>query len=259
MSDAIFELRGVSKTFQIRQGIFARGPEFRALDDVNLVLKPGTFYALVGESGSGKTTLARLLCGLAEASSGEILFEGVPLAERLRRDPADFRARVQMVFQNPFSSLDPKWRVQRIVEEGIPHLSRAGRSARVGEAMNQVGLPLEYLARKPGALSGGERQRVAIARALAMKPCFLILDEPTSQLDVTIQAGILSLLKGLSSSLVGGILFITHDLPLVRWMAEEIFVLHEGRLVEQGKTEEIMMLPKNSYTRSLMEAVPSWP
>lgn len=257
--DILFELRNVSKIFRVRKGIFKRGPAFKALDNVHLVLKRGTCYGVVGESGSGKTTLARLLTGLLRNDSGELLFEGRLLPEVLRHNASRFRQRVQMVFQNPFMSLDPKWRVGKILEEGIQDLPSVERARRVEEAVRRVRLKREYLSRMPDELSGGEKQRIAIARALVMQPEFLILDEPTSQLDVTIQAQILVLLQELQESFRGGMLFITHDIALVSRLAHELFVLCQGRIVEEGRKTEVLHSPRSDYTRRLLQAVPKWP
>jgi len=258
-SEPILELRNVSKSFFVRQGIFRHGPAFQALHDVSFALRRGKFYGLVGESGSGKTTLARLLIGLLAPNKGQILFEGHPLGEILRIHKGRFRRQIQMVFQNPFLSLDPKWRIKRIVEEGIQGWGRMEKMARVEKALERVGLGEQYLERFPGELSGGERQRVAIARALVLNPEFLILDEPTSQLDVSVQAQVVALLKELHRSFQGGILLITHDLPLVNQLAEEILVLHQGRLVEQGEKSNLISSPKSDYTKRLLRAVPTWP
>ncbi len=254
-----FELRNVSKTFSIRKGIFKKGNEFRALDGINLSFKRGVFYGLIGESGSGKTTLARLLVRLINPSDGEIFFEGRLLTDILRNKRYKFRQRVQLIFQNPFMSLDPKWTIRKILEEGILELQVRDRASRVEKALSEVHLKKEYLSRKPTELSGGERQRVAIARALVMEPEFLILDEPTSQLDVSIQAQVVSLLKELSQALKASFLFITHDVALVSHLAKEIIVLHKGRVVEKGERVAVLNNPQSAYTKKLMGAIPSWP
>jgi ABC-type glutathione transport system ATPase component len=258
-SDPVFELRSVSKTFFLRKGLFQRGPESVVLSGVSLSFTRGKVYGLVGESGSGKTTLARLMTGLLMPTKGEIFFEGRTLAELLRERRSDFPGRVQMVFQNPYSSLDPRWRVRDIVEEGIQRLKREERANRVEEAFRRMRLKTTLLARRPDALSGGERQRVAMARALVMRPEFLILDEPTSQLDVTVQGEIIALLSEFHRVFQGGLLFITHDLALASKLVDELIVMEKGQVVEQGTQQEVFASPKHSYTRKLLDAVPVWP
>ncbi|MCM8775968.1 MAG: ABC transporter ATP-binding protein [Candidatus Omnitrophica bacterium] len=254
----IFELHAVSRRFSVRHGIFRRGPEFKALERISLTLRRGVFTGLVGESGSGKTTLARLLAGLLTPSEGEILFEGKSLTQYLPRHSRQYWKKVQMVFQNPYLTLDPKWRIREIIEEGIRELGRRERNRRVESALANVHLSRDYLGRFPHELSGGERQRVAIARAIVLSPEFLILDEPTSQLDVSIQAQMIKLLKELTPVFSGGILFITHDLALVSYLVDEIIVLGEGKIVEQGERSKVLKTPEAEYTRRLLSAVIPW-
>ncbi len=256
--DPIFKLEQVSQEFQTRQGIFTHGRTFSALRNVTLSFSSGLFYGLAGGSGSGKTTLARLLAGLSEPTGGTILFKGQPLAAALRSRKEPYWHKVQMIFQNPYQSLDPKWKIRQIVEEGLREMPSGIRLQKAGESLEKVGLKTAYLDRKPQALSGGERQRVAIARALAVKPDFLILDEPTSQLDVSVQAQILKLLLDLRPELPGGMLFITHDLALVSRLADRLVILSSGVVVEEGKTLEVLKKPQHEATRSLIAAIPAW-
>jgi peptide/nickel transport system ATP-binding protein len=255
----IFDLKSVSKYYAVRHGIFTRGLFFKALDCVDIRLRRGAITGLVGQSASGKTTLARLLVRLIQPSEGEILFKGKPLNQILKKGPQAYFTRVQMVFQNPYLSLDPDWTVESIIGEGIHWMPRLEKQKRVRFALDCVRLKQELLIRKPEQLSGGERQRVAIARAIAIHSEFLILDEPTSQLDVTIQAQIAALLKELKPVFASGILIITHDLELVKQLADEIVILSHGKLVEHGKTADILKNAKAEETQRLIEAMLPWP
>ncbi|HTL46887.1 MAG TPA: ABC transporter ATP-binding protein [Verrucomicrobiae bacterium] len=255
MTDAYFELNNVTRSFRVRGSLFRAGKQFQALDAVSLPLRAGVLTGLVGESGSGKTTLAHLLTGQSRPTAGEILLEGRPLFGLRRRD---YARRVQMIFQNPYLSLDPLWKVDKILQEGIQELSSGERRQRIFRALEQVHLPSNYLSRYPSELSGGERQRVALARALVVRPEYLILDEPTSQLDVSVQAQIVELLRQIRPSLRGGMLFISHDLALVSQLAEEVVVLRHGKVVEQGATSAVLGRPADPYTRQLIQSVPVW-
>ena len=253
-SGALFQMKQISKRYKVRGG-----QTFSAVEGVDLELKRGVGYALVGESGSGKTTLGRLLAGMILPTGGEILFEEKKLQHWLKKDRGSFCRKVQVVFQNPYLSLDPKWSIQDILEEGLRGLRRAERRHRVQLILGRIHLPTGYLHKKPQALSGGERQRVAIARALLVEPEFLILDEPTSQLDVLTQAEILGLLKELRPTLRGGFLFITHDITLASQLADEFLVMRYGKIVEQGSKKEILMSSGVSYTQELLASIPAWP
>lgn len=253
---ALLELSGVTHTYRVQEGFLRHGREFDAVRNFDLKVMPGVSYGLVGESGSGKSTVAGILTGLIRPTSGTVRFEDNELFEYLRRGAGHFRQAVQMVFQNPYLSLDPRWTVREIVGEGIRELNLRDRSVRVNEALDMVRLPAVYLKRKPRELSGGERQRVAIARALVMRPRFIVLDEPTSQLDVSIQAQIIQLLGDMRDRLKVGFLFISHDLALVSQIADEVIVMYQGQIVEKGPRQEVLSSPAASYTQKLLNSIP---
>ncbi len=232
-----------------------------ALDGVSIEVGEHESVGIVGESGSGKTTLARILVGLEQASGGHIAIDGVPAtnwAKLSARDRRKLRSTVQIVFQDPYSSLNPMRGIGSILREAIalgePTLK--DRDAEVASLLRSVGLPADYAARKPVALSGGERQRVAIARVLAAQPRILICDEPVSALDMSVQAQILNLLINLRSERGLGYLFITHDLSIVRQVTERLYVMHGGRVVESGPTDEVLSSPRDPYTVTLLKSVP---
>ena len=235
----------------------------RAVDGVSLSIARGTTMALVGESGSGKTTLGRVLVGLQKATSGSVCYAGRELTGLGRRGFFPYRRRVQMVFQDPYTSLNPKMRVLDIVGEPLeihfPQLSREERRERVGDLLLKVGLERHHSERYPHEFSGGQRQRIGIARALAVNPEFIICDEAVSALDVSVQAQILDLLQGLQKELGLTYLFITHDLAVVRQISDAVAVMQRGRVVEQGPTDVIYSDPQHVYTQALLAAVPRFP
>ncbi len=244
----------VTKTFTVD------GKTLKAVDDVSFSVPAGTTHALVGESGSGKTTTIRLLLGLEHPDTGGISVAGLPLT---RVAPEKLRAawrHLQLVYQNPFTSLDPTWKVGHLVREPLDRY-RIGtseeRTAVVRAALASVGLGEQFLSRKPSALSGGQRQRVAIARALVLKPDVIVLDEPTSALDVSVQADIVEVLLSLQAKLGLTYVFVSHDLALVRQLAHTVSVMHRGRVVEQGTVSDIFDRPQQAYTRALLTSIPS--
>ncbi len=244
--------------FPIRAGLMRRQVgEVRAVDGVSLAVRQGETLGLVGESGSGKTTIGLALLGL-EAAEGRISFEGRAIGGLSRQALRPLRARMQIVFQDPFGSLSPRLSVGEIVAEGLAvhvrSLSRAEREARVAAALEEVGLPGESAERYPHEFSGGQRQRVAIARAIILKPRFVVLDEPTSALDASVQAEIVDLLRALQARHDLAYLFISHDLAVVRALAHRLVVLRAGRVIEQGPAEEIFAAPREAYTRALIAA-----
>ncbi|NBJ12855.1 dipeptide ABC transporter ATP-binding protein [Microvirga arsenatis] len=231
----------------------------RAVDGVSFTVQRGTTHAIVGESGSGKTTTARSIVGFQKPTAGRILVDGIDVTslrgENLRR----FRKTIQLVYQNPFASLDPRQTIFQIVEEPLLNfdpLPREDRARKVRAILDRVGLPPSVLARLPHALSGGQRQRVAIARALVLDPQVLVLDEAVSALDVTVQAQILALLDELQQGLGLTYLFISHDLAVVRQVSDTVSVLHNGRQVDGGPVEDVFLRPGSAYTRELIDAIP---
>ncbi|WP_147197669.1 ABC transporter ATP-binding protein [Pantoea sp. CCBC3-3-1] len=250
------EIGGISKGFSA-----GRAGRFQALDNVSFSVASGSTHALVGESGSGKTTLARILSGFTQAESGTITLDGIPLAGLRPEALRQLRQKIQLVWQNPFASLDPLQTLYRIIEEPLLNflsLSKDQRRERVEEIAHRVALPVELLSRKPRELSGGQRQRVAIARALVLRPKILVLDEATSALDVTVQAQIISLLRQLQQEMGLTYLFISHDLATVRQLAHSVSVLRAGKLVDHGPTENVFNRPTSDYTRTLLAAIPTF-
>ncbi|MBE0148966.1 ABC transporter ATP-binding protein [Serratia sp. PL7] len=235
------------------------GQPFRALDRVSFSVQRGTTHALVGESGSGKTTLARCLLGFQRPDAGQIVIDGVDFTRLKGEALRQFRRRIQLVYQNPFASLDPAQTLYQAIEEPLLNfepVAKAERYRRVRELFERVALPAELLTRKPRELSGGQRQRVAIARALILQPRVLVLDEATSALDVTVQAQILRLLQQLQQELGLTYLFISHDLATVRQISHSVSVLCRGEQVDVGTTAEIFARPGSDYTRQLIAAIP---
>lgn len=260
----MLELRDAARYFDVSRPALQRliageGKRIlRAVDGVNLSVPKGTTLSLVGESGCGKSTVARLAVGLYRPSGGQVIFDGRDLAEA--RAASDQRRRMQMIFQDPYASLNPRWRVRDIVAEPIRAFgllpNRAAEEARVAELLTQVGLsPLDGH-KFPHEFSGGQRQRISIARALSSNPEFLVCDEPTSALDVSVQAQILNLMKELQSRMGLTYLFISHNLAVVRQVSDRIGVMYLGRIAELAPAESLFRRPRHPYTRALMEAIP---
>ena len=236
-----------------------RGAGFRAVDDISFRVRRGTTHAIVGESGSGKTTTIRTVAGFQRPTSGKISIDGLDLASLKGETLRLFRKKIQLVYQNPFGSLDPHQTIRRIVEEPLLNFDRTSKAERfekVTAMIEKVGLPNDVLPRRSQALSGGQRQRVAIARALVLEPQILVLDEAVSALDVTVQAQILALLSQLQQDLGLTYLFVSHDLSVVRQIADTVSVLNNGKLVDSGSVEEVFGGPQSAYTRELLDAIP---
>lgn len=251
------EVRNLVKTFPVRGG--NRGQTFRALDDVSFKLRKGTTLAVVGESGSGKSTAANIVLGLLQQDSGTVLINDVDVASLDKRQRFEMRRNMQVVFQNPYGSLDPMFSIFRAVEEplrvhGVGN--RKEREERVAQLLDMVALPRSAMRRYPNELSGGQRQRVAIARALALNPQVLVLDEAVSALDVLVQDQILHLLNDIQAQMELSYLFITHDLAVVRQIADDVVVMQNGAVVETGESDSIFENPQMEYTRNLIDAIP---
>ncbi len=258
MSEVLFEGVQLRKYFDTKRSGRGRAT-VKAVDGVDLVLRRGECLALVGESGCGKSTLATLVTRMEEPTSGEMRFDGNPVA-RDRRSALAFRRDVQIVLQDPFTSLNPRMTIEAVLREPFEiHadlVPRSGWRARSIELLEMVGLGEEHLGRYPHEFSGGQRQRVSIARALAVEPRVLVLDEPLSALDVSVQAQVVTLLKDLQSRLGLSYLFISHDLAVVRSMADRVAVMYLGRIVEEGSTESVYGDPRHPYTRALLSSSP---
>jgi oligopeptide/dipeptide ABC transporter ATP-binding protein len=254
----LVEIERATKVYDIRRrGLDHRKRLLSAVEDVSLAIQRGETLGLVGESGSGKTTLARLLLNLVPLTSGTVRFDGIDVQAASRREMLALRRRMQIVFQDPFSSLDPRMSVGSIVAEGLQRLGKQQRRTRVAELLGQVGLPPSFANRHPHQLSGGQRQRVGIARALAVGPELLVLDEPASALDVSVQSQVLNVLRDLQAEFSLTYLFISHDLAVVRHLADRIAVMYLGKLVELAPADEIFENPLHPYTQALLSAMPS--
>ena len=258
----LLEVNGLRKWFPVREGIVVPRTvgHVRAVEDVSFSIGRGEVLALVGESGSGKSTTGRLVLRLLEPTAGSVRFDGVDLLGLGAREMRAFRRRMQIVFQDPFSSLNPHLRVADMLEEAMVihglEPDGAARRARVEELLATVGLRPEYGQRFPHEFSGGQRQRLAIARALAVRPEFIVADEPVSALDVSIQAQIVNLLDDLQQRFGIALLFIAHDLAVVRHVATRVAVMYLGRIVEIGDAERVFASPSHPYTRALISAIP---
>jgi len=261
LGQTILKIEQLKTWYPIKKGILKRTVgHVKAVNDVSLTIKAGETVALVGESGSGKSTLARSIVGLESTQDGEIWFNETDLSKLNNREMREQLRDIQFIFQDPYSSMNPRMRVLEIVSEGIKALKTetdpSAIEAQVVELLRLTGLPADSLYRYPHEFSGGQRQRICIARALAVKPKLLICDEPTSALDVSIQAQILNLLEELQAELGLAYLFITHDIGVVSYIADRIAVMQSGKIVEQGDAEQILLKPTTEYTQTLMAAIP---
>lgn len=256
--EEVIRVENLTKEFDVR-GAKGAKKKLLAVDDVSFTLNKGTTLALVGESGSGKSTVANMILNLLQPTSGRVFYKGTDLASLTRRELFHMRSKLQVVFQNPYGSLDPMYSIFRCIEEPL-RVHKIGTSAerekRVAELLDMVAMPRSTMRRYPNELSGGQRQRIAVARALALNPEVIVLDEAVSALDVLVQNQILQLLASLQEELELSYLFITHDLAVVRQTADDVAVMKQGRLVESGTADEVFANPQESYTRDLIDSVP---
>ena len=260
MTTPLLQVRDLSKRYQLpRQSLLSAAPQVQALDGVSFSLQAGKSLGVVGESGSGKSTLARLVMALEAPSTGQVLLEGVDLHQLDASALRAARSQLQMVFQDPYGSLDPRRTVQQTVAEPLAVLHGAPKAEqleRATEALAAVGLGAADLAKYPHEFSGGQRQRIAIARALITRPKLIVADEPVSALDVSVQAQVLNLMQDLQDRFGVTYLFISHDLAVVDLVCDDVIVLHQGKIVEQGQADQIFRAPQHAYTRRLLAAVP---
>lgn len=257
-AEPLLKVSNLTKVYDIRKG-FGRKEQFTAVDNVSFEIPKGTTTAVVGESGSGKSTIAQMVLNLLDKTEGEIVFDGEQIGNLSERKLFKYRRRVQPIFQDPYGSLDPMYSIYRTIEEplrihGIGN--SASRQKKVKELLEQVSMPASTMHRFPNELSGGQRQRIAIARALALQPEMIVCDEAVSALDVLVQAQVLELLDELQRDMGLTYLFITHDLAVVRQIADNVCVMEHGKIVEQGTADEIFNAPKSEYTRNLLGAIP---
>jgi ABC-type oligopeptide transport system ATPase subunit len=256
MSEIALEVKNLVKHFPTRGAFFQKLPPKVAVDDVSFSIARGKTLAIVGESGSGKTTVGMMLLGLLEVTSGQILFGDKPLSPKDK----DLRRQMQVVFQDPYASLNARMTVAEALTEGMKIHGLYGDSksqrAQAAKLLGQVGLPETALERYPHEFSGGQRQRIAIARALSVKPAFIVLDEPTSALDVSVQSQVLNLLRQLQRDNGLTYLFVTHNLAVVEYLADEVCVMERGKIVERGTIEQIFDTPQQEYTKKLLSAIP---
>lgn len=262
MTTPLVETVGLEVTFPVRGGLFRRTANsvLRAVDNVSLSIMPGEVLGLVGESGSGKTTTGRAILRLLRPSGGSVRFEGIDITQLDRAAMRPLRRRMQMIFQDPYSSLNPRLKIRDLIKEafvihGIGNVR--DRDDRVAEMLRRVGLPSDAIDRYPHEFSGGQRQRIGIARALAVDPVFVVADEPVSALDVSVQAQVLNLLLDQQQSLGLAMLFIAHDLAVVQYVSDRVVVLYLGRVMEIAPSNELYRRPRHPYTVALLEAAPT--
>jgi len=258
---SLLEVRNLCTHFPVRSGIFRRKTgDIRAVDGVSFVVEAGQTVGLVGESGSGKTTVGRTILKLIPATSGTVSYNGTDILSLPESKFRPLRRDMQMIFQDPFGSLNPRLNVLEIIGEALEihftTMSRSDRSARVAELLNLVGLKSEMMRRYPHEFSGGQRQRIGIARALAVEPQFIVCDEPVSALDVSVQAQIVNLLQDLQEQFGIAYLFIAHDLAVVEHISDFVLVMHNGKIVEAATAEAIYNDPQDAYTKALLASVP---
>jgi ABC-type oligopeptide transport system ATPase subunit len=260
-ADALLSVRDLRKYFPVRRGLLAAREWKKAVDGVSFEIPRGSTLALVGESGSGKTTVGMMVLDLLKPTGGQIVYDGRGFEERTRRERFQLRRRMQVIFQDPYSSLNPRMTIREALTEGMG-VHRIGanpreREQRAADLLERVGLPGNALDRYPHEFSGGQRQRIAIARALGVGPEFILCDEPTSALDVSVQSQVLNLLRQLQQQEGLTYLFVTHNLGVVEYLADAVCVMDKGLIVERGNVEQIFDHPQQEYTRRLLDSIPS--
>ena len=258
----LLEVQNLRTWFPVLGGVMRRKVgDIRAVDDVSFTIEPGCTVGLVGESGSGKTTVGRTILKLISSTSGRVLYKGSDILPMSEREFRPLRREMQMIFQDPFGSLNPRFTIGEIVGEALeihfPKINRSDRASRVADLLGLVGLKADMMRRYPHEFSGGQRQRIGIARALAVEPRFIVCDEPVSALDVSVQAQIVNLLQDLQEQFGIAYLFIAHDLAVVEHISDHVLVMHHGKIVESASAEAIYNDPQNEYTKTLLSAVPS--
>jgi peptide/nickel transport system ATP-binding protein/oligopeptide transport system ATP-binding protein len=258
----LLEVHNLQTWFPVLGGVMRRKVgDIRAVDDVSFTIEPGCTVGLVGESGSGKTTVGRTILKLIPSTSGRVLYKGNDILPMSEREFRPLRREMQMIFQDPFGSLNPRFTIGEIVGEALeihfPRMNRSDRASRVANLLRLVGLKADMMRRYPHEFSGGQRQRIGIARALAVEPRFIVCDEPVSALDVSVQAQIVNLLQDLQEQFGIAYLFIAHDLAVVEHISDHVLVMHHGKIVESASAEAIYNDPQNEYTKTLLSAVPS--
>ena len=255
----ILEARNLTRYYEVSQGLFKPAAIVKALDSVSFQVEAGKTLAVVGESGCGKSTLARQITMIERPTSGALTFDGFDLVNISDQDLKIARQRVQMIFQNPYGSLNPRKKIGTIIGEPLvinTTMDKVEREERVRDMMTKVGLRPEHYNRYPHMFSGGQRQRIAIARALMLKPKLVVADEPVSALDVSVQAQVLNLLKDIQQEMTLAFLFIAHDLSVVRYLADDVMVMYLGRVAEYGESEQIFNQPRHPYTQALLASTP---
>lgn len=257
--ETIFEIRDLEKTYYISRGLFKKPKKIQAVKKINFDVLKGETFSIVGESGCGKSTTAKMLLNIEEPSSGKIFYRGEDISTFSKQKWSEYRQKVQIIFQDPYSSLNPRWKVGKIIAEPLKlntNLSNKEIENKVYEIMHKVGLQKEWYDRYPHQFSGGQRQRIGIARALILNPEIIVCDEPVSALDVSIQAQVLNLLLDLQEEFNLTYIFISHDLGVVEHISDRIIAMYFGDVVEDGTVEELFSNPKHEYTKKLLSAIP---
>ena len=260
MSDVLFDVKNLKQYYEVSKGLFAKPTIIKAVNDISFQVKRGEIFSIVGESGCGKSTTAKLLMTIESPTEGEIFFEGKDITKFNKKELKEYRKKVQIIFQDPYSSLNPRWKVGKIIAEPLKlnsDLSAKEVKKEVFAIMKKVGLEEDWYERYPHQFSGGQRQRIGIARALILKPEVIICDEPVSALDVSIQAQVLNLLLDLQEEFNLTYIFISHDLGVIEHISDRITVMYFGDIVESNDVEGLFSNPQHDYTKQLLSAIPT--